>query len=235
MNMYLLMIFNNYTIEEMINYMGYSNKDEEIDSNMIFNSFYQDLYLLFDVEKDQINMGQIYQTFEDNEEFNCTNIFINFHYDVIEQVEQRMTGLVIKEKLHDICVISHINDFKNPKTIFERHFQFIKNGILTLTDFSYEGLNKNLEKTLIGRISFFFFTITIYIIGLTTSEPHKDSINKLMALLWERILITEIIFLIFGIGLIIIVIFFYIYNINKFFSQIFLLKKTFNISENNDQ
>ncbi len=56
-----------------------------------------------------------------------------------------------------------------------------------------------------------------------------------MGFVWERIIITEIIFLFFGIGLIMTIIFFYIYNINKFFGQIILLKKTFNLSENHDQ
>ena len=228
------MIFNNYTIDEMINYMELSNENEKTDSNIIFENFYQDLYLLFDLEKDQINMDIVYQDFEDIAEFNCTNIFINYHYDIIDKVDDIMTNVNLKERLVDICVVSYINDFKNIKTIFERHFQFIKNGMLSLTDFSYEGLNKNLDSTIIGRISFFFFTITIYIIEVKTSRPHKESINRLMALLSSRTLITEIIFLLFGIAFIIIILFFYIYNINKFCNQIFLLKKTFNIFENHE-
>ena len=228
------MIFNNYTIDEMINYMELSNENEKTDSNIIFDNFYQDLYLLFDLEKDQINMDIVYQDFEDIAEFNCTNIFINYHYDIIDKVDDIMTNINLKERLVDICVVSYINDFKNIKTIFERHFQFIKNGMLSLTDFSYEGLNKNLDSTIIGRISFFFFTITIYIIEVKTSRPHKESINRLMALLSSRTLITEIIFLLFGIAFIIIILFFYIYNINKFCNQIFLLKKTFNIFENHE-
>ena len=228
------MIFNNYTIDEMINYMELSNENEKTDSNIIFDNFYHDLYLLFDLEKDQINMDIVYQDFEDIAEFNCTNIFINYHYDIIDKVDDIMTNINLKERLVDICVVSYINDFKNIKTIFERHFQFIKNGMLSLTDFSYEGLNKNLDSTIIGRISFFFFTITIYIIEVKTSRPHKESINRLMALLSSRTLITEIIFLLFGIAFIIIILFFYIYNINKFCNQIFLLKKTFNIFENHE-
>lgn len=70
---------------------------------------------------------------------------------------------------------------------------------------------------------------------MTTSKPHKDSITKLMSLLGERILITEIVFVIFGIALIVIILFFYIYNINKFCKQIFLLRKTFNIFEMHEQ
>ena len=240
-NMYELMIFNNYTLDEMIVYMEFSNNDEENnninhnDSNLIFDNFYQGLYLLFDMEKDQKNMGDLYQDFEDLAEFNCINMVVTFKYEILEKVDELLTDLDLKQKLVDICIISHITESKNLKTIFERHFQFMKNGMLALTDFSYEGLNKNLDTTTIGRIAFFFFTTTIYIIEVTTSKPHKDSIKKLLSLLGSRILLTEIIFLIFGVSLILIILFFYIYNINKFCKQIFLLRKTFNIFEMHEQ
>ena len=241
-NMYELMIFNNYTLEEMGELLEFTNDKEgeesnisKADSNLIFDSFYQDLYLLFDLEKDQENIGTMYQDFEDLAEFNCVNMVVTFKYEILEKVDEILSHVNLKQKLVEICIISHITESKNLKTIFERHFQFIKNGMLSLRDFSFEGLNKNLEQTTIGRIAFFFFTTTIYIIEVTTSKPHKDSITKLMSLLGERILITEIVFVIFGIALIVIILFFYIYNINKFCKQIFLLRKTFNIFEMHEQ
>jgi hypothetical protein len=241
-NMYELMIFNNYTLEEMGEFLEFTNANQgedtnisEADSNLIFNTFYQDLYLLFDLEKDQENIGTMYQDFEDLAEFNCVNMVVTFKYEILEKVDELITNVDLKQKLVEICIISHITESKNLKTIFERHFQFIKNGMLSLTDFSFEGLNKNLEQTTIGRIAFFFFTTTIYIIEVTTSKPHKDSITKLISLLGERLLITEIVFVIFGIGLIVIILFFYIYNINKYCKQIFLLRKIFNIFEMHEQ
>ena len=239
-NIYELMVFNNYTLDEMVEYLELS-KDENIDSvsaktsNIIFDEFYQNLYLLFDLEKDQKYMGDLYQDFEDLAEFNCINMVATFKYEILEKVDEIMTNVDLKEKLIDICIISHITESKNLKTIFERHFQFMKNGMLSLTDFSYEGLNKNLDSTIIGRIAFFFFTTTIYIIEVTTSIPHKNSIHNIMELLGRRILTTEIIFLIFGVALILIILFFYIYNINKFCKQVFLLRKTFNIFELHEQ
>ena len=56
-----------------------------------------------------------------------------------------------------------------------------------------------------------------------------------MKILWSRILITEIVFIIFGVGLILVILFFYIYNINKFCNQILLLRQTFNIFEIHEQ
>ena len=241
-NMYVLMIFNNFTLQEMGEFLEYTNNTEggttnisTADSNLIFDTFYQDLYLLFDLEKDQENIGTLYQDFEDLAEFNCVNMVVTFKYEILEEVDRILSYVDIKQKLVEICIISHITESRSLKTIFERHFQFIKNGMLSLKDFSYEGINKNLEQTTLGRIAFFFFTTTIYIIEVTTSKPHKDSITKLMSMLGRRLLITEIIFIIFGIALIVIILFFYIYNINKFCKQIFLLRKTFNIFEMHEQ
>ena len=238
-NLYELMIFNNYTLDELANIFEISsqssNETEGNESNPIFNSFFQDLYLLFDKEKDQANMLSLFKDFEDLAEFNCINMVVTFKYEIIEKCHEILEGVNLKQKLVDICIISHITESKDIKTIFERHFQFMKNGMLSLTDFSFEGLNKNLDSTIIGRIAFFFFSTTIYIIEVTTSKPHKDSIEKLMSLLNQRILITEISFIIFGVALIFIIMFYYIYNINNFCKQIFLLRKTFNIFEMHEQ
>ena len=238
-NLYELMIFNNYTLEEIADIFDISNlflnETEREESNPIFESFFQDLYLLFDKEKDQTNMLSLFQDFEDLAEFNCINMVVTFKYEIIERCHEILKEVNLKQKLVDICIISHITESKDIKTIFERHFQFMKNGMLSLTDFSFEGLNKNLDSTIIGRIAFFFFSTTIYIIEVTTSKPHKDSVQKLMTLLSKRILITEISFIIFGIALIFIIMFYYIYNINNFCKQIFLLRKTFNIFEMHEQ
>ena len=238
-NLYELMIFNNYTLPEIANLFGISsqssNETAEDESNPIFNNFFQDLYLLFDKEKDQANMLSLFKDFEDLAEFNCINMVVTFKYEIIEKCHEILKGVDLKQKLVDICIISHITESKDIKTIFERHFQFMKNGMLSLTDFSFEGLNRNLNTTIIGRIAFFFFSTTIYIIEVTTSKPHKESIQKLMSLLKQRILITEISFIIFGIAFIFIIMFFYIYNINNFCKQIFLLRKTFNIFEMHEQ
>ena len=237
-NIYELMVFNNYTLDEMIDYLelpSVNNDGKIYDSNLIINSFYQNLFLVFDFEKDSRKIGSLYQDFEDLAEFNCDNLYVKFQFEILEKVDELISDLNLKQKLIDICEISHITDSRNVKTIYERHFQYIKNGMLSLTDFSYEGLNKNIDNGLIGSILIFFATTTIYVIEVTTNTPHKDSIRKIMYILGSRIVITEIMFLVFGLALILLIIFFYIYNINKFCNQIFLLKKTFNIFEMQEQ
>ena len=67
----------------------------------------------------------------------------------MEEIFKLFPNNNIKEKLINICESNGITDSHDIKTIFERHFQSIKNGMLSLTDFSYKGLNKHIESTLI--------------------------------------------------------------------------------------
>ena len=101
--------------------------------------------------------------------------------------------------------------------------------MLSLTDFSYKGLNKHIESTLIGKITFFFLSTTIYILELTSKIPYNNSINTLKYMLIYKFILMEVAFIILVIVLIIVIFFFYFYNINEFCKQIFLLQKTFNI------
>ena len=237
-NIYELMIFYNYTIDEMVNYMEYSlenNDKNRNQSNLIFDKFYKDLYLIFEVEKDKENIGNLYEDFDDLTEFTCENTFYKFEYEILDGIQERLPNVDPKKKLTEICNIMHVADSKNIKTIYERHFQIIKNGMLSLTDFSFDGLNKNINNQGIGRSTFFFLTITINIIEIITNRPHVISIKKILGLLSSRILITGIIFLIIGTSFIFIILFFYIYNINMFCKQLYLLRKVFNICEWHEQ
>jgi len=238
-NIYELMIFNNYTIDEIIDYMNisyiqefknnYFNYEDKNYSNIIFNRFYQQLYLLFDVKKDKQKVSTLYEDFDDSVEFNCSNLYTSIKLELLEEVNKALPDIDLKTKLTEVCKFSKLDSSKDVKTLYERHFEYIKTGIISLTDFSYEGLNKNINDDIIGKVSFFFLSTTIYIIEVTTGKPHVESVKKLHYIMSKRFLIMEIIFVIFGVVLVVIIILFYFYNINELYQQIFLLKKTFNI------
>ena len=233
-NIYELMIFNNYTLDEIIDYMNISDlrnfeNNEKNASNIIFERFYQQLYLVFDLKKEKVKIGNLYKYFDDLIDYNCANIYTSIKYEILEAVDEKLPNIDLKQHLAEVCHFSNLDKSNDIKTMFERHFQTIKSGIISLKDFSYEGLNKNINEEIIGKVSFFFLSTTIYIIEIATSKPHIESIKKLHYLLSKRFLIMEIIFIIFGVFLAVIIIFFYFYNINELYKQIFLLKKTFNI------
>jgi hypothetical protein len=230
-NLYLLMIFDNYTIDEINNYMiQFEEKKIDNSTSYIFNYFYNNLYYLFDLAKEKKDTYSLYKTFEDITEFKCSNIYNSVQYETLEEVCKQLTEKNIKQKLIAICIKSGITQPSNDiNTIFERHFQYIKNGMLSLKDFSFEGINQNLNNALAGKISFFFLTTTIYIFELTVTKPHIDSIKKISKILTNTFLFMEIIFIIFGIALILINYYFFFYKINEFCKQVFLLIEVFNI------
>lgn len=239
-NIYELMIFNNYTIDEIIDYMNisyvrestnnnYYDFEEKNYSNIIFNRFFQQLYLLFDVKKDKQKVSTLYEEFDDSVEFNCSYLYTFIKFDLLEEVEKALPDIDLKTRLIEVCHFSNLDSSKDIKTLYEKHFEFIETGIISLTDFSYEGLNNNINNDIIGKVSFFFLSTTIYIIEVTSGKPHIEVIKKLHYIMSKRFLIMEIIFVIFGVFLVVIIILFYFYNINELYQQIFLLKKTFNI------
>ena len=228
------MMFNNYTINEMYFYLAPNDEKNQnininidFNSNIIFNNFYKSLYYIFESEKEKKILGNLYQSFE--YEFNCNNIYSTIKFNILEEIFKLFPNNNIKEKLINICESNGITDSHDIKTIFERHFQSIKNGILSLTDFSYKGLNKHIESTLIGKTTFFFLSTTIYILELTSKIPYNNSINTLKYMLIYKFILMEVAFIILVIVLIIVIFFFYFYNINEFCKQIFLLQKTFKI------
>ena len=88
---------------------------------------------------------------------------------------------------------------------------------------------KNLDSTLIGRITLFFLTTSIYIIEMVLTIPTENYIRLLNDMVNNKFLLMQVSFIAFEIYLILVIIFFYFNKINKFCKQIFLLRKIFNI------
>jgi len=235
-NIYNLMIFDNFTINEITQniYPSLYNPDESIS---ILKSFYEDLKLAFNSKKEKDSLGHLYKDIEDASNFTCQQIYEqnNDIFDELMESTVLEKPTDIKEKLISMCENTKLTESNDPRTLFERHFQKIKNGIVTINDFSYEGLIAHIKEGNIGRVASFFNNVIIYILEIIFTKPHKQSVTKLLTLLKRSILITEVTFIIVDIIFIIIIIFFFISKIKKYCNQILLLKKTFKICESQEQ
>ena len=141
----------------------------------------------------------------------------------------------IKDKLIKICESSRLTETNDIITSLQRHYQRIKNGIVSITDFSYDGLINHVNSGVLGQITIFFNCILIYVIEVTNNKPHKNGIDNCLALFWRNILLTEGIYIGLDFVLIILSIFFFILNIKNYCDQLFLLKKIFKIFEIQEQ
>ena len=231
-NFYDLMVFHNYTLDEVTNLIlsDYINNEK----NALIKSFYYDIETAFASIKEKNKIGGLYQDFEDTSNFTCENLF-KLNSEKIKEIEDNdkekklnnITGNLIK-----LCEFSKITESNDFRTVFERHFQYIRNGMLSINDFSYQGIIDHIiNDGTLSKISLFFNSIIIYIIEITNKVPFRNSINKLLNRLEILIIISEIAFLLFDIIAILFVIFLYVKGINNLCNKIFCLRKIFQIFE----
>ena len=140
----------------------------------------------------------------------------------------------IESHLIEICKFSGVTETNDFRTAFERHFQYIRNGILSIDDFSYEGLIKNInENGTISKISLFFNIMIFHILQLTITNPHKNAINILLNKLGILITYVYIVYISYDITAFLFTIL-NIFSINHKCRQILLLKEVFQIVEIQD-
>ena len=236
-NIYNLIIFNNFTLREVTEYIypEIYNPEEPIS---IIKTFYENLKYAFNNKKEKDILGKnLYQDLEDLYDFNCENLY-ELNNDFLEELYTSKVSNKppnIKEKLIKICNNSKITESNDSRAVFERHIQYIKNGILSIDDYSYAGLIEHLKKEYLGGIANFFNVVIIYLLEVLFSKPHINATSKVLELLKRNILITEITFILIDIIFVVIIIFFFITKIKKYCNQILLLKNTFKIFENQEQ
>ena len=232
-NSYDLMIFQNLTIEE-ISEIFFSN--DKIEKYTFIKSFYENLIYTFNNEKEKHYVGNLYNSIENTEDFNCKTIYQSDN-EYLKQLEKK-----INEKNYDdlknisniliqLCENLKIADTKDYRTIYERHFQLIKIGILNIKDRSFFGLIEHIiNYGTISGISCFFQNVVIYILEMKYKSS-KQSFNNLDIKMKYLIQITEVCFIVYNVIAILCVIFFYISRINNLCNQIFILKNVFKIYE----
>ena len=229
-NFYDLMIFNNYTMDELANlYLDSKDKNQP---SAILRIFYNDLKSAFNKKKERNEINSVYSDFNEKITFTCETLF-EINNDNLEQIKNNSKSVElndIKGNLIKLCENTGIDDFKDYITVFEMHFQYIRNGMISLTDFTYPGLLDHFNSGgTISRVSLLFNCIVIYLMELSSEIPSRNGMNSLLHLLELSTRSTELFFLFFDIILINIVLFVYINNIKRYCKQIFLLMDIFKI------
>ena len=234
---YDLMIFQNYTIDECSPKIFYQYVEGDNDRNSILRSFYKDVQNSFNGIKEKNEITNIYSDYGSEENFTCETFFEmnNDNLEILKKSDDGNQLGDIKDKLIKICETLRLTETNDIITSLQRHYQHIKNGIISITDFSYDGLINHVNSGVLGQITIFFNCILIYVLEVTNNRPHKNGVDNLLALLWRNILLTEGIYISLDFVLIILSIFFFILNIKNYCDQLFLLKKIFKIFEIQEQ
>ena len=233
---YELMVFRNFTLEEIALEIFYQYVVGDNDKASILRGFYKDVQNCFNGLKEKSEIANIYSDYGDEGNFTCKTFFEmnNENIEILKQNEGSQLG-DIKDKLIKICENSRLTETNDIITSLQKHYQRTKNGILSITDFSYDGLINHINSGVLGQIIVFFNCILIYVLEVTNNKPHKKGVDNLMELFWRNILLTEGIYIGLDLFLIILSIFFFILNIKNYCDQLFLLKKIFKIFEIQEQ
>ena len=87
-NIYYIMIFNNFTISE-VNKNIYSNIYDPKDPLLLLNSFYKDLQLIYNIDKEKENLYNLYDCFETKSDFSCKVLYKknDDFFDEIDETE----------------------------------------------------------------------------------------------------------------------------------------------------
>ena len=201
------------------------------ENNILLKTFYEDIQLVFNSNKEKNSIQNIFQDFEKELNFTCDTLF-ELNREKIQKIENNTSLKNVTYNLISLCEFLRVTGSNDYRTVFQRLFQNIKNGIVLITDFKYEGLIKYIKtEESLGRISLFFDTIVISVIKIAFSDPYKKAIENLIKLLKELIQLSLIIFLLCDIIAILFVKFLYEPGINKLCNQIFVLRKVFKIYE----
>jgi len=236
-NFYDLMIFQSYPLNDLSSKVFFQYVEGDNDGNSIITSFYKDVQNTFNNQKEKDNLKDIYSDFGDIMDFTCENLY-NANDDKIEEIKNNSESKKIdnlKHKLIKLCENSRFFESNDIITALQKHYQTIKNGIISISDFSYNGLIEHIKTGNIGRATIFFNCILIYVIEVINNKPHKTGIDNILNLLNRNIIITGIILLTMNLSSFILSLFFYISNIKNYCNQFFLLKNIFKIFENQDQ
>ena len=231
-NFYDLMIFNNYTMDELANlYLDSKDKNQP---SALFRTFYNDLKFVFNKKNERNIINSVYSDFDDKITFTCESLF-ELNNDNLEQIKNNSKSAElndIKGNLIKLCENTEIAESNDYTTVYEMHFQYIRNGMVSLTDFTYPGLLDHFNSGgTISRMSLFFNCILIYLVELADENPSRNGMHNLLNLFKLSTRLTELFFLFFDIILINIVVFVYINNIKRYCKQIFLLMEIFKIFE----
>ena len=236
-NSYDLMIFHNLTLKDVSQIMLFKGQDEEVDDTELIKSFYESLKFSFNNKIEKSKVGDMLKDFDDYGVFTCDKLY-DMSKEYIKIIEDKALEMEIdslkniQQKLIQMCEISRIAETQDFRTIYERHLHFIRNGILSMNDFTYNGIINYITKDkTFSKISLFFNVVMIYFLEINHSKPENESIIKYRERIKILIILTIIILLFYDLFAIFLFLFFYVSGINNLCSQIFILKKIFKIFE----
>ena len=218
---YLLMIYDNQTLEEI---------SKEYESNNFISYIFTELTPLYNLGKynKYINNNNYLSAIESSE--NCWDIYMALNIDIFNKLFDKF----MKEKdqfqqtMTFLCEMSFIMTFNNYKAIFLQLFSLVQKGIENFNNIKYSDIITSIKKKEILEISLIYMSVHKYLIDYIILI-NKNIILMTIKEIGNKLIITNIIVYPIIFFLIFISFFVYVKNVNNNCKKIIHIKKIFKI------
>ena len=223
---FLLMIYNNQTLEEIsINY----------ETNDYISYIYKKLTNLYEAEKYIDSISIITKLNNINEDYNCSIFYESLNNEFFDNLQNKFKDR--QEQLNNtiikFCESSNIMEFKNYKTIYLQIFNSIKIGMENYNNKQYSDIINFMDQYEIYKIEILYLLTYVFLLDIL--NQNVESAMMLMSYkMKDNIIITMIILIILLIFFIFFTFFIYLRNVNndsQRFIQIKNILKVCNINE----
>jgi hypothetical protein len=175
-NVYDLMIFHNYTIDELAQKIFKKPDNSKNNKMTLLKSFYEDLTYAFNKRKEIKDLVNMYADVIDPLNFTCEELF-NMNVERLDYLKEnpiiKQNSSHVEQSLINICKNMRIDESHEIVAAFQYFFQSVKNEIVNINDFSKEGLDEQINSGTLGKITAFFDCILIYVIHLSNDYPKE--------------------------------------------------------------
>ena len=223
---YLMMIYNNQTLEELVSEMKVYD---------FVNYLYSELTSLYKLNKYSEYLVDVLKITEMTMVYDCSEFYDNLEHEIFEKIKNKFEG----EKneliytMYFFCEWSNAMQFKNFKTIYLQLFNQVKKGMENFQNYNYSDIIEFIDKRQVIKNVIMFMIIYIYIMDIMYSNV-KSSIIRMTSKIKYNINITIISFLLFLIFVVSITFIVYIRNINKDSKKFMRIRKIFKLCKVNE-
>ena len=222
---YLLMIYNNQTLEEIS--MDYDSKD-------FISYIYNELTPLYSIKKYDKIIDKTILINELENNYNCTDFYYNLDNEFFTQIKSKF---IDEEKqligaLGFLCNWSEVFSFNNYNSLYLQLFNIVQKGMENFNNIKYEDIIKFIQNKEVIRIDLIYITIYAYLIDIMIKNN-----KKLIILMCDQIgyymIITNVIIYPFIIFLIFITFYIYVRNVNNECKKFIQIRKIFKVCNTN--
>ena len=224
---YQSMIFGTMTLSQLQNFMQVEGGAKEDNIEV----YYKTLEEYFDMDKYGRLIPSLYVEFKEFANLTCDSLYTSKYNEYFDQI---INSLNIEHGVGSaLNLCKNLNVLKAPllKSIYQKHFQNVVTGMLSISEGSYEGIISHLKTLNVAKTFAFFCTILKSVLDIQTNYQIKAINSNINSYFNNILIISGVMYLIFLLIITVICIYVFIIKINMKCQEIFTVKKVLRICE----